>query len=167
MKTTTTLVGAPGASTNQKTIASSFPFSMRSLAILGILLPLVLMNFSAFSQTYDTLDVALFQTEIVSQSGTLMAGETATIYFHLGTKTGPVSRAVAFDIELDLGANTVLPVTPEFGIGNSWMLAPTSTDKSELSDTVSHSIRLVAERADSVAQSGYGEVFSDHAGSRK
>lgn len=137
------------------------PFFSNSLLKSLFLLTGLLCGFvgSGWAQTTTSLNVATQDFKILSPAGTLQAGESATYYIKLGSAAKPVSDAVAFDIELTLGAAAALPAPGKTSLSHCWIMAPTAANSRELASPAKHTLRLRAERTDGLGQTGYGELF--------
>lgn len=159
MKAFKSPVGAQGATAEQFAIAQISDQFTRIFGLVVLIANLGCLASSIFAQSYDTLDVSLYNFQITAPTGNLNQGESATFYIHIGTESEPVSNAVGFDIELTLGTDASFPTDPDFDLSNSWLL-PSGADTTEFRDADEGTVRLLADRNDSETATGHGELFA-------
>ena len=140
-------------------LPSDFAPRIHKNRVIPLVIFLVLLFGGVQAQSYSSLDVAQHDFKIIAPSGTLQAGETATFFIELGTSASPVSDAVAFDIELEIGAGAEFPAPGKMNINDSWVVNPTHANTQEIRKPAQRKLRLHAVRTDGNSQSGYGELF--------
>lgn len=144
---------AISASGSQTTFCLSQISFLRNLGYWALFCLLALPPIAACSQSYDSLDVALHDFEVISSLGTLQSGDSTTLFIHAGTIANPVENARGMDIELEFSPDVDLNSIPVVTAGPDWEGLSVSLD------LTARTLRVQAFPADNPGHAQSRELF--------